>query len=154
MRAVVGARAWEAGASAAVALPLVVGSKVMRNHNSVNRLPDARMTASTPAGMVKLLGGTFIMGNSPDQPVGRDDLVGQIVEVRSFFMDATAVTNEAFRKFRKETSFKTEVHNSCFASLPLPLLHTMLFQRLHASTATYRSTSSACAHCADHTCQT
>mmetsp|Transcript_53759 Transcript_53759/g.120596 ORF Transcript_53759/g.120596 Transcript_53759/m.120596 type:complete len:396 (-) Transcript_53759:105-1292(-) len=63
---------------------------------------------STPEGMVKLLGGTFAMGTPPGQPVGRDDLVAQVVEVRSFYMDVTAVTNEAFRKFRKETGYKTE----------------------------------------------
>ena len=63
---------------------------------------------STPEGMVKLLGGTFAMGTPPGQHVGRDDLVAQVVEVRSFYMDVTAVTNEAFRKFRKETGYKTE----------------------------------------------
>lgn len=58
--------------------------------------------------MVKVQGGTFVMGNHPNQPIGRDDLIAQIVEVRSFYMDATTVTNEAFCKFRKETGYKTE----------------------------------------------
>eukprot|EP00966_Prymnesium_polylepis_P334163 7389566-Prymnesium_polylepis.1 len=65
----------------------------------------------TPEGMVKLEGGMFTMGNHPTQPVGRDDLAAQYVEVRSFWMDATAVTNDGFRKFRKETGFKTEAES-------------------------------------------
>jgi len=61
-----------------------------------------------PDGMVRLPGGAFIMGSLPNDPRGRDDLAPQGVEVREFFMDATAVTNEQFRAFRKSTSYKTE----------------------------------------------
>lgn len=48
------------------------------------------------------------MGNHPKLPLTRDDLVAQHVEVRSFWIDATAVTNEDFRKFRKESGYKTD----------------------------------------------
>ena len=58
--------------------------------------------------MVKLVGGMFTMGNHPSLPHGRDELVAQLVEVRSLWIDVTAVTNEAFRKFRKDTGYKTE----------------------------------------------
>ena len=58
--------------------------------------------------MVRLEGGSFIMGSLPNEQLGRDDLAPQAVEVREFFMDATVVTNEQFRSFRKATSYKTE----------------------------------------------
>lgn len=48
------------------------------------------------------------MGNHPSAPLGRDDLAAQLVEVRSFWIDATAVTNKEFRLFRKATGYKTE----------------------------------------------
>ena len=38
----------------------------------------------------------------------RDSLAQQAVEVREFFLDTTAVTNEQFRAFRKATSYQTE----------------------------------------------
>lgn len=59
-----------------------------------------------------LPGGAFIMGSPPGvQQLGRDDLQAQDVEVREFFMDATAVTNTAFRAFRKETGYQTEAES-------------------------------------------
>jgi len=58
--------------------------------------------------MVRLSGGSFIMGAHPSTPLGRDDLAAQLVEVRSFWIDATAVSNAAFRKFRKATSHRTD----------------------------------------------
>ena len=48
----------------------------------------------------------FIMGI--EKADSRDSLAQQAVEVREFFLDKTAVTNEAFRAFRKETSFLTD----------------------------------------------
>jgi formylglycine-generating enzyme required for sulfatase activity len=61
-----------------------------------------------PDGMVRLAGGGFIMGSLPNEPLGRDDLAPQGVEVREFFLDATVVTNEQFRAFRKATGHRTE----------------------------------------------
>ena len=69
----------------------------------------AKMTDPVvPDGMVRLAGGSFIMGSLPNEPRGRDDLEPQGVEVREFFMDATVVTNEQFRAFRKVTNYRTE----------------------------------------------
>ena len=48
------------------------------------------------------------MGNPPGVQLGRDDLAAQVVEVREFFIDASAVTNEQWRLFRKTKGFKTE----------------------------------------------
>jgi len=66
------------------------------------------VSETIPDGMVRLSGGAFIMGSLPNEPRGRDDLEPQGVEVRAFLMDATAVTNEQFRAFRKATSYQTE----------------------------------------------
>jgi len=62
--------------------------------------------------MVRIEGGAFVMGADAvveaGPPRGRDDLAPQGVEVREFFLDATAVTNEQFRAFRKDTRYRTE----------------------------------------------
>ena len=65
-----------------------------------------------PAGMVRVPGGRFVMGSGPAEWRGRDSLAQQAVEVREFFIDATAVTNRRFREFRKATSYKTEAEVS------------------------------------------
>ena len=61
--------------------------------------------------MARLPGGAFIMGAEEATPRGRDDLAPQAVEVAEFFMDATAVTNERFRAFRKATRYQTEAES-------------------------------------------
>jgi formylglycine-generating enzyme required for sulfatase activity len=68
----------------------------------------AASTAETevPDGMVRIKGGKFVMGIA--EPDSRDSLAQQAVEVREFFLDTTAVTNEQFRAFRKATSYQTE----------------------------------------------
>ena len=68
----------------------------------------AASTAETevPDGMVRIKGGKFVMGIA--EPDSRDSLAQQAVEVREFFLDKTAVTNEQFRAFRKATSYQTE----------------------------------------------
>lgn len=48
------------------------------------------------------------MGGGALQTRGRDDLAPQAVEVREFFMDATVVTNEQFRAFRKAAKSKNK----------------------------------------------
>lgn len=63
--------------------------------------------------MVRIEGGAFVMGHDGhpadgSAPRGRDELSLQGVEVREFFLDATAVTNEQFRAFRKATRYRTE----------------------------------------------
>ena len=65
-----------------------------------------------PVGMVRVPGGRFVMGSGPAEWRGRDSLAQQAVEVREFFIDATAVTNRRFREFRKATSYKTEAEVS------------------------------------------
>ena len=66
--------------------------------------------------MVHVPGGRFVMGGNGDPAElerrqrgrDRDLLMPQAVEVREFYMDATAVTNEQFRAFRKATGYRTE----------------------------------------------
>ena len=60
---------------------------------------------------VRLAGGAFVMGaDGPlvGGPHSRDDLAPQAVEVREFYLDVMAVTNEQFRTFRKATRYRTE----------------------------------------------
>lgn len=63
--------------------------------------------ASSSVDLVRLTGGAFVMGAGPAER-RRDDLEQQVVEVREFFLGATAVTNEQFRAFRKATKHRTE----------------------------------------------
>ena len=69
--------------------------------------PPAREEA--PTGMVHITGAQFVMGAEPDSQKLRDDLEQQGVEVQELWLDATAVTNEAFRGFRKATGYSLSV---------------------------------------------
>jgi sulfatase modifying factor 1 len=53
---------------------------------------------------VHIAGGKFVMGGTNPQL----ELEQMNVEVDSFYMDVTPVTNEAFRKFTRDTKYKTE----------------------------------------------
>ena len=67
----------------------------------------------TTVTMIRLPGGSFIMGaDGPSaERQNRDELIAQAVEVREFFLDATAVTNEQFRAFRKAKKYQTEAES-------------------------------------------
>jgi formylglycine-generating enzyme len=65
----------------------------------------ARDGASSPhAGMVWLPGGTFLMGSDDHYP---EEAPAHPVTVDGFWMDATAVTNSAFRRFIEATGYVT-----------------------------------------------
>jgi len=70
-------------------------------------LPGA-IAAVLPPGMVRVPGGTFVMGAGEKEMRTKADLSQQMVEVREFFLDETVVTNAQFRAFRKDTTFRTE----------------------------------------------
>jgi serine/threonine-protein kinase len=63
--------------------------------------PSATATAQAPEGMLLIGGGEFRMGrddgNDLDQP-------SQMATVRSFYLDVTEVTNQAYKKFLDETN--------------------------------------------------
>jgi len=61
-----------------------------------------------PEGMVYIAGGEFVMGASEREMRSKTDLPQQWVEVREFYLDMTAVTNEQFRTFRKAKNYKTD----------------------------------------------
>jgi formylglycine-generating enzyme len=56
------------------------------------------------AGMVHVPGGTFRMGSDHHYP---EEAPSHRVTVRSFWMDATPVTNRQFRRFVEETGYRT-----------------------------------------------
>lgn len=57
-------------------------------------------------GMVKVVGGSFMMGGDNDQAV-EDEYPKHKVAVNEFYMDKYEVTNEQFRKFVEATHYKT-----------------------------------------------
>lgn len=69
----------------------------------------AKTEAVSTAGMIKLGGGTFWMGNE-DSDAWIEDGEGPVREVKlsPFWIDRTAVTNEAFAAFIDATGYKTE----------------------------------------------
>lgn len=68
---------------------------------------DIRFNGDTSlAGMVFIPGGTFEMGADNDQ-ASPDEFPKHRVQVSSFFMDVTEVTNAAFRKFVEATGYIT-----------------------------------------------
>ncbi len=52
-----------------------------------------------PYGMELIEGGAFIMGKSDDDLAGVNDAPTKTVTVRSFYMDATEITNSEYRQF-------------------------------------------------------
>ena len=52
-----------------------------------------------PYGMELIPGGAFIMGKSDDDLAGIQDAPTRTVTVRSFYMDATEITNSEYRQF-------------------------------------------------------
>ena len=71
--------------------------------------PSKTRTSSSKSKMKLIRGGTFLMGT--DYPHGfLSDGEGPIREVQidTFYMDQTAVTNTQFAKFIRETKYKTE----------------------------------------------
>ena len=65
-------------------------------------------SSGPPEGMVHITGGEFVMGASELEMRTKADLPQQWVEVREFYLDKTAVTNEQFRAFRKDKNYKTD----------------------------------------------
>ncbi len=59
--------------------------------------------------MVRIDGGTFLMGTEDNEGI-QSDCEGPIIEqkVKPFLMDSHAVTNEEFTQFIKETGYRTE----------------------------------------------
>ncbi len=58
------------------------------------------------AGMVKVEGGSFTMGGNNDQ-ARADEMPRHKVQLRSFWMDETEVTNSQFRAFVEATGYQT-----------------------------------------------
>lgn len=68
-----------------------------------------RATAGSTTGMVRLDGGTFLMGTDSDVGFPRDG-EGPVREVTldAFYMDACPVTNQQFHEFVRATGYRTE----------------------------------------------
>lgn len=70
---------------------------------------DADTTSNSTDGMIKLSGGTFLMGTDTDEGFPEDG-EGPVreVQVDSFWIDKTTVTNAEFAKFIRATGYKTD----------------------------------------------
>jgi sulfatase modifying factor 1 len=71
--------------------------------------PIRRAECGDTEGMVRLEGGTFLMGNETDE-AWKDDGEGPVREVtlRPFHIDSHAVTNARFEKFVTATGYRTD----------------------------------------------
>uniref|UniRef100_A0A7S2RXI5 Sulfatase-modifying factor enzyme-like domain-containing protein n=1 Tax=Mucochytrium quahogii TaxID=96639 RepID=A0A7S2RXI5_9STRA len=58
--------------------------------------------------LVKVPGGTFVMGNSLDAQLKVGELKAQNVKVDDFMIDSAAATNEEYRAFVRESKYKTD----------------------------------------------
>jgi formylglycine-generating enzyme required for sulfatase activity len=74
--------------------------------NNVQRDIAIANTDSSTAGMVYIPGGNFMMGGDNKQ-ASEDEYPKHAVQVASFWMDATEVTNAEFRKFVEATGYIT-----------------------------------------------
>ena len=72
-------------------------------HARVRVFVCARVQPDDPS-VVLVSGGKFVMGGTNPQL----ELARMNVDVDSFYIDATTVTNRAFRQFTRDTKYKTE----------------------------------------------
>ncbi|MEI6948403.1 formylglycine-generating enzyme family protein [Paraflavisolibacter sp. H34] len=108
------APAWgQAGPNAASVLPitkvqpLCCASAIPARFKPATPAPDSiHASPAPPSGMVWIRGGTYQMGGDNDQ-AGADEYPKHGVTVRSFWMDATEVTNAQFAAFVKATGYMT-----------------------------------------------
>ncbi|WP_428388294.1 formylglycine-generating enzyme family protein [Mucisphaera sp.] len=75
----------------------------------IDRASKGRDEPASLAGMVRIPAGDFLMGNERDRMFPNDG-EGPVRRVRvdSFWIDATTVTNEAFRAFVEATGYQTD----------------------------------------------
>lgn len=80
-----------------------------RGTNSSPRMYEVGTEGSSTEGMVKLSGGTFLMGTDTNEGFPEDG-EGPVREtnIDSFWMDQTSVTNAEFAEFIRSTGYKTE----------------------------------------------
>ena len=91
----------------------------------------SRITTASAEGMIRIPGGTFLMGT--DDEVGfKEDGEGPIREVTldPFYIDATTVTNRQFGAFTKATHYKTEAEEFGWSFVFHLLLPPGLYDRL------------------------
>jgi sulfatase modifying factor 1 len=62
--------------------------------------------AGSSEGMVLIPGGSFKMGGRSEEST-QDEFPRHDVKIKSFYMDATEITNEQFERFVKETNYVT-----------------------------------------------
>jgi len=82
---------------------------VLKSYNSFEELKEIPVDPETSAskeGMVWIPETTFAMGGDNDQ-ARKDELPKHNVKVNGFWMDATEVTNQQFKKFVDATGYKT-----------------------------------------------
>ncbi|MGF7034669.1 formylglycine-generating enzyme required for sulfatase activity [Paenibacillus mucilaginosus] len=69
----------------------------------------AETESGSHAGMIRLPGGTFLMGTDDREGFPQDgEGPSRLVTLDSFYLDACAVTNEQFLAFVRDTGYKTE----------------------------------------------
>jgi len=73
---------------------------------SCNNLEKKQHLVEAPSGMVFIMGGEFLMGADNNQAM-RDEYPQHKVNVNSFLMDETEVTNADFKKFIESTGYLT-----------------------------------------------
>ncbi|PHQ81897.1 MAG: sulfatase [Coxiella sp. (in: Bacteria)] len=92
--------------------PSVFGNDVKHVHSSCQcsnlpkRFQSSSMQQQPGQPMVKIPGGIFMMGGDNNQ-AKKDELPKHKVQIKSFWLDKTEVTNKQFSEFIKATGYKT-----------------------------------------------
>ena len=73
---------------------------------AIDQIVMDEKTSQDFTGMIKIQGGTFVMGGNNDQ-ARSDEMPQHQVQLNSFWMDATEVTNRQFSEFVKATGYQT-----------------------------------------------
>jgi formylglycine-generating enzyme required for sulfatase activity/tRNA A-37 threonylcarbamoyl transferase component Bud32 len=74
-------------------------SRLLEVLNSIEPIPAGDLVSETVVETVLVPGGRFRLGSKPYRTTNRNEWPGPIVEMSSFRIDATPVTNAAFRRF-------------------------------------------------------
>ena len=78
-------------------------SRLLEVLNAVELIPADDLVSETMVETVLVPGGRFRLGSKPYRTTNRNEWPGPIVEISSFRIDATPVTNAAFRRFLADT---------------------------------------------------
>ncbi len=102
--------AWWLAGIVGISSMVVVSSAIMPGANAAasnqGECPSSPVSRKTPPGMVRIPGGTFVMGTNQKESFP-NERPAHLVQVQGFWMDEHDVTNAEFSRFVEATGYQT-----------------------------------------------